>query len=262
MPDSFGPFAKVWDELGSFDNQIFNLGKTSLRNLTDLKDNEGRQSNHVPSLKAISSTSTEDGDTNSWISEEEDFGTVEELPEVSCHGSTSMPTSLPLKSPGSVVRFSDLWHQMSKMESALQPAQYDEVAASMTSLTRAAMEGEQDTVKTCGVLTVVNMAGAVIGDFEVALGMTVSTLKDRIAKDRGMPPFTLTLLWGDVILEGECELCDIARHSEANRETLTLLHSAPVNRQGLFSAVWDALDNLDGVLDGLEHAEPKGESAL
>merc|ERR1711865_1332937 len=83
----------------------------------------------------------------------------------------------------SVGRFSEVWDQLNILDSELQPPGKDGVSdvsseASETPNLQLPTDAPQDSV------SVVTMAGVSVGQYDVSAGMTVSTLRDRIALSR------------------------------------------------------------------------------
>jgi len=103
---------------------------------------------------------------------------------------------------------------------------------------------------------VVTIAGDLVGEYEVAYGMSVSTLRDKIANSRGCLPFTLKRLWGTDILDDEFELSDIVRQTIVDGSPLTLLHATPTVGAGAFSKVWDTLGHVANSMESIGARTP------
>lgn len=220
MPLVFGPFSKVWDELGSFDLKISSLRSASLQS-------EACSISTGDELESLASeTEVDEAD----YQEPEWDGSGKAQNEESAR----LPQVVRYNPLG---RFSEVWEQINALDFVQQGSDFDKVNVL-----------EQTLGTTHRKLRVVNMAGNLVGDYDISPGMSVSTLKDKIAATQGDLPFTLALLWETELLSDMCDLSEIARQSALNNAPLTLLHSAPSVGSGSFSKVWDALGRVDASL--------------
>lgn len=146
--------------------------------------------------------------------------------------------------------FSKVWDQLNSLDVALRDTRVCETDTVKSDNVAHQHPSEDDAP--LGNLSVVTISGDVVGDYDVFPGMTVSTLRDKIALNRGELPFTLTLLWGTDVLDDAVELSEIVRQSAVGGTPLTLLHSVPDIGRGSFSKVWDTLGQLGTSLGSLE----------
>lgn len=222
MPVVFGPFSKVWDDLGSFDMKIKSLGKAS-------------------SQGSVCSTSTTDADDSDSLCSEADNPAHEVTLDIAeCQSPSKPPRSLVASTPLTKGRFSEVWCQLG-----------DPGRSGTKGIGRDSFKVEQHPVPSSpalGRIQVTNLAGNLVGEFDISPGMTVSTLKDRIAATRGDLPVTMTLLRDAEALDDAEDLWACARMNVANSMSLTLVHATPSIGRGSFSKVWDELSNLDARL--------------
>lgn len=224
MPVVFGPFSKVWDDLGSFDMKI-----NSLRN----RSSQG-------SVCSTTTTDSDDNEVDSLCSEADNPGPEVMLDIAECQSPSKPPRSLVASTPLTRGRFSEVWCQLG-----------DPGRSGTNSTGQDNCKAEQHTVPSSpavGSIKVMNLAGNLVGEFDISPGMTVSTLKDRIATTRGDLPVTMTLLRDADALDDAEDLWAFARQNVANSMSLTLVHAAPSIGRGSFSIVWDELSNLDARL--------------
>jgi len=226
MPLVFGPFSKVWDELGSFDLKISSLRSAPLQSEV-CSISTGDELDSLPSEPEIEA---EDAD--------EPAAEMSEENEVQDYVESHEPLALPeVVRYNPVGRFSEVWDQINNLDFVQQGSERGNINIL-----------EQTLGITHRCLRVVNIAGNSVGDFDISPGMSVSTLKDKIAASQGELPFTLTLLWETEVLNDTFDLSEIARQCALNDSPLTLLHSAPSVGSGSFSKVWDALGKVDASL--------------
>jgi len=274
---AFGSFAKVWDALDGFDNQIYNLRNTC--KVTDL----GSCAEHGELDRSSSKV-------DSMAPEAKD----DELTPIKIAGWEEPQRSRPWAqydtSRAAAGRFAEVWDQLNSLDVALQLSRkadarqqisregeqfcthcgnasnasqsfcgkcgteiaVDDEPTHLVQATGGALKSQRpkEDYALPGNLTVVTVGGSLVGEYVIDVGMTVSTLKDKIALGRNELPFTLTLLWGTEVLDDSLALSEIVRHHAADGPPLTLLHSAPIGR-GSFSAVWDSLGQLDASLGRL-----------
>jgi len=256
LPTDFGPFAKVWDELGIIDKQLCNLRNTDPHNAV-------RESS-IDDLQAERETSkqedtTADAENELEPSELTGLETLDIAPPQSSDITTQRRPSWAECNPTQAAagRFSQVWDQLNSLDYDLRDSQKDAHVDPSIKLVNGTHRCPATDDSHSGILTVVTMAGDLVGEYEVAPGMTVSSLRDKIAHSRGQLPFTLTLLLGTVVLDNEDELSEIVRQSIFDGSPLTLLHSAPtVCVASPFSRVWDTLGQLSTSLDAIGESTP------
>jgi len=225
----FGPFSQVWDDLGSLDDQICRMGSAQCQHMSfdacSREDSEQSSSNSEAEnwmLKA---------NVDCSAAKMSEFAEIEKpAPWVKYRGSHA-----------ATGRFSQVWDQLNTLDSNLN------LAHGVPGSNEAAQATHTLRLTDDISLTVVTLAGRFVGKYTVTAGMTVSTLRDKIALSCGELPFMLTLVYGTQILEDALELDDFVTSDDP--VTLTLLHAAPASvGRGAFSDVWDSLSHLDARL--------------
>lgn len=241
-PVVFGPFAKVWNELGAVDSHIRSLRSAAKQSaVCDVSTDDL----HTPPTDMDKDTAAEE---MSQDGEPEllDQGSVEStLPQRRRSWQECNPER------AATGRFSQVWDQLQSLDFDLRDSQRSEEAAGAVEPTSAAEQACSPDTACLGSVTVVTISGDMVGEYAIERGMTVSSLRDRIAHTRGDLPFTLTLVWGSEVLNDAFELRDIARQSVPERIPVTLLYSAPNFGGGAFSKVWDSLGQLGTSLGNL-----------
>jgi len=252
LPTAFGPFAQVWDELGIIDKQLCNLRNTddqqdAVIEADDLQsDGESSKQGDMPAERENELESTELPGRDIAPPQPSDITTQRRPSWAECN-----PTQ------AAAGRFSQVWDQLNSLDFDLRDSQEYPLVDTYIKPVNAAPRNPATDDAHSGIITVVTIAGDLVGEYEIAPGMTVSSLRDKIAHSRGQLPFTLTLLWGTAVLDNEDELSDIVRQSMVDGSPLTLLHSAPtVCLASPFSRVWDTLGQLSTSLDTIGESTP------